>query len=138
MLNDSITTDETPLDTSHLNMDFKAPTFILRDNEITLQKVRTKLYKLKANKASGPDNISVNVLRNCPNFDVPLQTIFTISIAELGKKVTVIEVTVITITFSSNCNCNRLLFENEESNCNCNRLLLKSNRLLSITFNYFF
>ena len=76
----SVNTDETPLDSSHLNMEYKAPTFILRDIEVTLSEVRKKLCKLKANKASGPDNISINVLRNCPNFDVPLQMIFSKSV----------------------------------------------------------
>ena len=48
----------------------------MRDIEITVDEVRKKLANLKANKASGPDGISVNVLRNCLNFDVPLKLLF--------------------------------------------------------------
>lgn len=42
--------------------------------------VRVKLTKLAGNKASGPDLISVNVLRNCPDFDVPLCLLFNQSL----------------------------------------------------------
>ena len=72
----SVNTDETPLDSSHKFTSTTTPEFILRDIVITPDDVRKKLSKLKPNKASGPDGISVNVLRNCLNFDVPLKILF--------------------------------------------------------------
>ena len=42
--------------------------------------VREKLSKLHLNKACGPDAIHVNVLRNVPDFDVPLAMIFNQSL----------------------------------------------------------
>ena len=56
------------------------PTFILRDIAITAEDIRKRLVKLKANKASGPDAISVNVLRNCPNLDLPFEILFNQSV----------------------------------------------------------
>ena len=53
---------------------------VLRDVNINPAMVRVKLLKLKGNKASGPDLISVNVLRNCPDFDVPLSLLFNQSV----------------------------------------------------------
>ena len=38
------------------------------------------MTRLKANRASGPDQISVNVLRNCPNFSIPLTILFNNSV----------------------------------------------------------
>ena len=83
ILNDffcSVLTDETPVDSSHNVKDNNPPKHILRDIDITVEDVRKKLSKLKPNKASGPDGISVNVLRNCLEFDVPLQMIFSQSL----------------------------------------------------------
>ena len=76
----SVTTDEPPLEPHHHNTDGSNPQIILRDINFSVQDVRNKLSKLKANKASGPDGISVNVLRNCLNFDVPLHFLFKKSI----------------------------------------------------------
>ena len=43
-----------------------------------------KLQRLQPNKASGPDEISINVLRNCLNFDKPLAILFQQSL-DSGK-----------------------------------------------------
>ena len=75
----SVLTDETPTDSSHHNMSTN-PENILRDIDITADDVRKKLSKLKPNKASGPDGISVNVIRNCLNLDVPLSLLFNQSL----------------------------------------------------------
>ncbi len=48
----------------------------IHDTEITPEDVRKKLASLRKNKASGPDNIHVNVLREVLDFDVPLAHIF--------------------------------------------------------------
>ena len=53
---------------------------ILTDLEVTPDMVRRKLLKLKPNKASGPDDINVNVLRRCPDLDIPLTILFNCSI----------------------------------------------------------
>ena len=70
----SVLTDELPelpdLDTT------PTPDFILKDFEITIPMVRKKMSKLKSNKASGSDNISVNILRECLSLDKPLKLIF--------------------------------------------------------------
>ena len=67
VLNDffsSVLTDETPLDSTHYHAnDNKNPKNILRDIEFTVDDVRKKLASLKANKASGPDAVNVNVMR---------------------------------------------------------------------------
>ena len=67
--------------------DFEAPTVnvtddrrILTDIQISPNSVRKKLSLLKPNKASGPDTINVNVLRKCPNLDVPLSILFNKSL----------------------------------------------------------
>ena len=39
-----------------------------------------KLSNLKPNKASGPDNVNVNVLRQCLDFGLPLYMLFAKSI----------------------------------------------------------
>ena len=54
--------------------------YILEDIEVTPDMVRKKLIHLKANKANGPDNISTNVLRKCPDLDQPLTIIYNQSI----------------------------------------------------------
>ena len=72
----SVNCQEPPIDSSHTYTEANSNKFILRDIEITVDEVRKKLANLKANKASGPDGISVNVLRNCLNFDVPLKLLF--------------------------------------------------------------
>ena len=56
------------------------PDHILEDFTVTTDIVRKKLLRLKANRASGQDQISVNVLRNCPNFALPLTHICNVSI----------------------------------------------------------
>ena len=48
--------------------------------DILPTEVRTKLTKLKPDKASGPDLLKVNVLRNCLDFDIHLAYIFNKSI----------------------------------------------------------
>ena len=53
---------------------------ILEDIEVTPDMVRKKLTHLKANKANGPDDISTNVIRKCPDLDQPLNIIFNLSI----------------------------------------------------------
>ena len=53
---------------------------ILEDIEVTPDTVRKKLTHLKANKANGPDDISINVLRRCPDLDQPLTIICNQSI----------------------------------------------------------
>ena len=84
VLNDffsSVLTDETPLDSTHYHAnDNKNPKNILRDIEFTVDDVRKKLASLKANKASGPDAVNVNVMRQCLDMDVPLHILFTQSI----------------------------------------------------------
>ncbi len=57
---------------------------VILDFDVTPEIVRDKLSKLKPNKASGPDNVSVNVLRNCLNFDLPLAIIFNQSL-QMGQ-----------------------------------------------------
>ena len=56
------------------------PYHILTNYHITLEMVQKKLNKLKPNKASGPIEISVNVLRNCTNFAAPLSITFNKSL----------------------------------------------------------
>ena len=56
------------------------PQNLLEDFTILQDTIRKKLTRLKANKASGPDQISINVLRNCPNFSIPLTILFNNSI----------------------------------------------------------
>ena len=53
---------------------------LLLDFHITPDMVRQKLVKLKPNKSSGPDGISINVLRRCTHFDFPLSLLFNLSI----------------------------------------------------------
>ena len=56
------------------------PQHLLEDFTILSSTLRKKLTRLKANRASGPDQISVNVLRNCPNFSIPLTILFNNSV----------------------------------------------------------
>ena len=53
---------------------------ILNNVHITPNKVRKKLSRLKKNKSSGPDSININVLRSCPNFDIPLALLYSKSL----------------------------------------------------------
>ena len=76
----SVLTDEPPLDSTTQGTPTTNPIHILRDIVITADDVRKRLVKLQANKASGPDSISVNVLRNSPHLDIPLQILFNQSI----------------------------------------------------------
>ena len=74
----SVLTDEPP---DLPNFDSTpTPEFILKDFEITTPMIRKKMSKLKTNKASGPDNISVNIMKECLNLDEPLKIIFTQSL----------------------------------------------------------
>ena len=50
--------------------------YTLYNLEILSTEVRTKLTKLKPDKACGPDLLNVNVLRNCLDFDISLAYIF--------------------------------------------------------------
>ena len=76
----SVTKEEPPTEAYHFENNSDPPKFILRDINFSASDVRKKLAKLKANKASGPDGISVNVLRNCLNFDYPLSVLFNMSL----------------------------------------------------------
>ena len=53
---------------------------LLLDIDITPQMVRSKLEKLRLNKASGPDNVNVNLLKNCLELDLPLSLLFNKSL----------------------------------------------------------
>ena len=78
----SVLTDETPMDSSHTTRpsDSSRPKVILRDIDFSVSDVRLKLSKLKANKASGPDGLNVNVMRVCLDLDLPLYKLFTQSV----------------------------------------------------------
>ena len=54
--------------------------YTLCNLDILPTELRTKLTKLKPDKASGPDLLNVNVLRNCLDFDIPPAYIFNKSI----------------------------------------------------------
>ena len=80
ILNDfftSVLIKEPPMD-----FNYSAPNVknLLLDFNITPNDVRQKLMRLKANKSSGPDDISINILRQCLNFDVPLTMLFNQSL----------------------------------------------------------
>ena len=49
--------------------------FILKDFEITMPMVWKNLPMLKLNNVYGPDNISVNIMRECLSLDKPLKLI---------------------------------------------------------------
>ena len=70
----SVLVDEPPI-TGSLP-DFKNVEHLLFDFNISPQMVRDKLSKLRLNKASGPDNVHVNVLSNCLDLDKPLAMLF--------------------------------------------------------------
>ena len=72
----SVLTDQPPLNQPSQSNTADNPTFTLRDISITAKDIRKRLVKLKANKASGADAISVNVLRNYPNLDLPFEILF--------------------------------------------------------------
>ena len=74
----SVLTDEPP-DLPYFES-IPTPEFILKDFEITTPMVRKKMSKLKTNKASGPDNISVNIMKECLSLDKPLKVIFNQSL----------------------------------------------------------
>lgn len=64
--------NELPIDQSrlpHLNLNVE---HTLYDIKIDTSTVSTKLLKLKDNKVSSPNSVSVNVLWWYPNFDFPL------------------------------------------------------------------
>ena len=75
----SVLTNETDINHSELP-DCENVKFTVKDLILVPSDVRVKLTKLAGNKASGPDLISVNVLRNCPDFDVPLCLLFNQSL----------------------------------------------------------
>ena len=56
------------------------PEFILKDFEITTPMIRKIMSKLITNKASGSDNISINIMKECLSLDKPLKVIFTQSL----------------------------------------------------------
>ena len=76
----SVNTDEPPLESSQYLPTDNEPKPVLRDIKFSVDDVRKKLIKLKANKASGPDELNVNVLKHVPNFDLPLKIIFQSSL----------------------------------------------------------
>ena len=83
VLNDffaSVLTKETDINISEIPVTEENVRFVLKDLLLKPQDVRSKLIKLQGNKASGPDFISVNVLRNCPDFDIALCVLFNQSI----------------------------------------------------------
>ena len=73
----SVLTEETAFDSDNTTSTL---TNTLTSLNLTPDMVRQKLLKLKANKASGPDGVSINVLRQCPDFDVPLTILFNKSL----------------------------------------------------------
>ena len=64
----------------HSNQDATENRSCLLDIEISAVDVRKKLRNLKMNKASGPDLLHVNVLKNVLDLDVPLAYIFNLSL----------------------------------------------------------
>jgi len=81
ILNDyfvSVLTDEPPLDSNMLPTE--PLTQRLSELHVTQEDIRKKLQQLKANKASGPDNVNVNVLRQCLDLDAPLTLLFNQSL----------------------------------------------------------
>ena len=68
VLNDffaSVLTEETDINSSEIPTTEGNVNFVLKDLLLKPQDVRLKLIKLQGNKASGPDLININVLRNC-------------------------------------------------------------------------
>ena len=74
----SVLVDEPPLDATFPKLKSKAQ-FTLSDIHFSEEVLAKKLLKLKPDRASGPDGVSVNTLRSCPNFSRPLSIIFNIS-----------------------------------------------------------
>ena len=75
-----VVTNEPLLDSTTQGIPTTKPIHILRDITITADDIHKRQVKLLANKASGPDSISLNVLRNSPHLDIPLQILFNQSI----------------------------------------------------------
>ena len=75
----SVTREEPPIDFA-LPEDPSLENILL-DFDISPEQVRSKLLKLKANKGSGPDNININFLRQCPDLDFPLSSLFNKSLS---------------------------------------------------------
>ena len=76
----SVLTEEPDILTSLPEVTDANPNHILNDFSVYTDSVRKKLLRLKANRASGPDQINVNIIRKCPNFALPLTPIFNSSI----------------------------------------------------------
>ena len=76
----SVLTEEPDILTSLPEVTDANPNHILNDFSISIDSVRKKLLRLKANRANGPDQINVNILCKCPNFALPLTPIFNSSI----------------------------------------------------------
>ena len=76
----SVLAEEPDILTSLPDVTDANPNHILNDFSVSIDSVRKKLLRLKANRASGPDQINVNILRKCPNFALPLTPIFNSSI----------------------------------------------------------
>ena len=79
LLNDffaSVLTDESDINKSEMPDLGENVDSVLKDISWDPEDVRFKLIQLKADKAAGPDLVSVNVLRNCPDFDTPLCILF--------------------------------------------------------------
>lgn len=75
MLNDffaSVLTKETDIDTSLAGEHVENVDNVLKDICWDPMDVRCKLCLMKGDKASDPDMIIVNVLRNCLDFDISL------------------------------------------------------------------
>ena len=80
----SVLTDEPELLHSLPTLDTDVK-YTLYNLESLPTEVRTKLTKLKPDKAIGPYLLNVNVLRNCLDFDIPLAYIFYKSIQTSQK-----------------------------------------------------
>ena len=68
--------------TSDLKIECPRQESYIRDIEITEEKIREKLHLLKAHKSSGPDDVHVNVLKNCPAMSISLAMLFNRSFNE--------------------------------------------------------
>ena len=71
----SVMTKCSPLQ-SDLPVQCPKPESSIHEVKITEVKIAEKLRSLKGHKSSGPDNIHVNVLKNCAAFSVPLAILF--------------------------------------------------------------
>ena len=68
--------------TSDLKIECPRQESYIRDIEIAEEKIREQLHLLKAHKSSGPDDVHVNVLKNCPAISIPLAMLFNRSFNE--------------------------------------------------------